>query len=64
MGINYFVKHLPDNITPIYTILLNVVLASSDQVADDWCLGSIKPIYKNKGDEGDPKNYRGISILN
>ena len=58
MVINDFFKHSPDNITPIYTRLFNVVLASG-QVPDDWCLGRIKPIYKNKGDEGDPNNYRG-----
>ena len=62
MVINDFFKHSPDNITPIYTKLFNVVLASG-QVPDDWLLGSIKPIYKNKDDEGDPENYRGIALL-
>ena len=60
--INEFFKHSLDNIAPIYTRLFNVVLTSG-QVPDDWCLGSIKPIYKNKGDEGDPDNYRKISPL-
>ena len=60
--INEFLKHSLDNIAPIYTRLFNVVLTSG-QVPDDWCLGSIKPIYKNKGDEGDPDNYRKISPL-
>ena len=57
-----FFKHSPENITPICTRFVNVVLASG-QVPDDWCLRSIKPIYKNKVDEGDPNNYRGISLL-
>ena len=61
MVINEFFKHSPDNITPIYTFF-NVVLASG-QVPDDWCLGSIKHIFKDKGDEGDPNNYRRISLL-
>ena len=52
---------MPDNISPIYTRLFNVVLASG-QVPDDWCLGSINPIFK-KSDEGDPNNYRRLSLL-
>ena len=60
---NDLFKHSPENITPIYTRFVNVVLASGQVPDDDWCLGSIKPIYKNKVDEGDPNNYRGISSL-
>jgi len=32
-------------------------------VPDAWCVSSIRPIYKNKGDASDPNNYRGISLL-
>ena len=44
------------------TRFFNVFLASG-QVPDEWCLGSIKPIYKNKGDGGEPNNNRGTSLL-
>ena len=44
------------------TRFFNVFLASG-QIPDEWCLGSIKPIYKNKGDGGEPNNLRGTSLL-
>jgi hypothetical protein len=30
---------------------------------DIWLIGSIKPIYKNKGNPLDPKHFRPITIL-
>jgi hypothetical protein len=32
-------------------------------VPDDWCMGMIKPLFKNKGSKDDPDNYRGITLL-
>ena len=31
-------------------------------VPQQWCIGYIRPLYKNKGDPNDPNNYRGITI--
>ena len=32
-------------------------------IPESWVIGQIKPIYKNKGDSSEPKNYRPITIL-
>lgn len=46
----------------LYTIMFNLVLKSGT-VPRDWVIGMIQPIYKKKGDEKDPNNYRGITLL-
>jgi hypothetical protein len=32
-------------------------------IPENWVIGKIKPIYNNKGDSSEPKNYRPITIL-
>ena len=46
----------------IFCKLFNVVF-DSGIIPVTWTEGIICPIYKNKGDAGNPDNYRGITIL-
>jgi hypothetical protein len=32
-------------------------------IPESWLTGNVKPIYKNKGNHLDPKNFRPITIL-
>ena len=48
--------------TEIYTKLFNLILFSA-KTPNEWSIGTIKPIYKQKGSCDDPNNYRGITIL-
>ena len=42
--------------------LFNEILTSS-HVPDSWAIGKIAPIFKNKENNTDPSNYRGITLL-
>ena len=47
---------------PLYEKLFNLVF-DTGIVQEAWLVGHIKPIYKNKGSEGDPHNYRLIYFV-
>ena len=42
----------------LYDKLLNLIIRT-----EDWVIGIIQPIYKNKGSKTDVDNYRGITLL-
>ena len=48
--------------TEIYTKLFNLILFSG-KTRNEWSIGMIKPISKQKDSCDDPNNYRGITIL-
>ena len=47
---------------PLYTKLFNIIFETGI-FPTQWLCGEIIPIYKNKGDEMDPKKYRPITLL-
>ena len=60
--INEYIKSTTNTFIDIYEQLFNIIFETGI-VPDNWLMGNIKPIYKNKGDKMDPKNYRPITIL-
>ena len=59
---NEFLKKCPDELLNLFCKYFNVVL-DTGFVPEDWCIGVIIPIYKNKGASDNPDNYRGITLL-
>ena len=60
--LNEYFKTACQSLAPTLTKLFNLVLETGI-VPDSWTVGTIQPLYKNKGDTSDPENYRGITIL-
>ena len=46
---------------PLYVMLFNIIY-DTGIVPDEWLIGIVKPVYKNKGDPTQPENYRPISL--
>ena len=59
---NEYIKASIDIMLPTYLLLFNHVYTHGT-VPESWTIGTIKPIYKNKGSVKDPDNYRPITIL-
>jgi hypothetical protein len=60
--IHEYIKSTTNTFIEIDEQFFNIIF-ETDIVPDNWLMGNIKPIYKNKGDKMDPKNYRPITIL-
>lgn len=50
------------NFLPLYENLFNIIF-DTGIVPEEWLIGIIRPIYKNKGDPSNPENYRPITLL-
>ena len=51
-----------DMMISAYVKLFNIIL-NTGHIPDNWTIGIIKPIFKNKGSKNDTDNYRGITLL-
>jgi hypothetical protein len=60
--INEYIKSTVNQFINVYEKLFNVIF-DNGIMPSSWLIGMIKPIYKNKGDKFDPKNYRSITIV-
>lgn len=60
--VNEFIKNSPDEFFRVSTKLFNLIL-DTGFIPSSWCVGLIKPLYKNKGSRMNPDNYRGITLL-
>ena len=60
--LNEYIKSTKDIFLPLYEKIFNKVF-DSGYLPDSWLEGTIKPIYKNKGNSMQPQNYRPITIL-
>ena len=60
--LNEFLKTSSSKLLIAVTTLFNIVL-QTDKIPHAWSIGYISPIYKGKGEENDPDNYRGITVL-
>ena len=59
---NEYIQNCPPHFVDLIVKIFNLILRSG-HVPYDWCIGLIVPIYKKKGSQFDPNNYRGITLL-
>lgn len=60
--INEQIKNAPDCLIELLQLLFNVIF-DSGIIPSSWAIGSVVPLYKNKGDKHSTDNYRGITLL-
>ena len=59
--LNEMFKAGVNSLTASITKLFNVILCKG-KFPSSWRDNTLTPLYKNKGDANDPKNYRGIAV--
>ena len=60
--VNEYLKNSPPCLISIYCKLFNIVLRSGI-IPENWTIGIIKPVYKNKGTTDNLDNYRAITLI-
>lgn len=60
--LNEYIKCTQDLLMPCYIKLFNIIF-DTGILPEAWLEGKIRPIYKNKGDQSEPSNYRPITVL-
>ena len=62
MLLNEYIKNTLNIMLSKCVVLFNAILTSG-HVPDSWAIRKIVHIFKNKGNNTDPSNYRGITLL-
>ena len=60
--INEYIKTTSNQFIEIYEKLFNLIF-DTGFIPESWVVGNIIPIYKNKGDSNDPKNFTPITLV-
>ena len=60
--VNEYIKCTKHFLCNLYVKFFNRIL-DTGYLPEEWLIGVIVPLYKNKGDADDPHNYRGITLL-
>ena len=60
--LNEYLRKSTPELTQIYCKIFNIVLYTGI-IPQNWTIGIIKPVYKNKWDTMEPDNFRGITLI-